>query len=67
MNRREFIKLALIGAVSTALPISAFQIDEILHETRNLTDDEFVTYLRFYYQLWVNNPSRCAIITGIAE
>lgn len=66
MNRRNFLKLAFAGALGTALEIEA-KIDNILEETANLSDVDFVTYCMFSMNLYVHNPAHSVMITNIEE
>ena len=67
MNRREFIKRTLTGIAGLALTIDETLIDKLVNETIHLNENEFVTYINFYVNMWVSNPSKCAIITNIEE
>lgn len=67
LNRRDFLKsLFAIGALTTLKPVDEV-IEEILNETESLYDNEFITYIHFTMNLYVHNPSKSAIITGIKE
>lgn len=66
MNRREFISgLFAAGALTALKPNKA--IEQFLVETASMNDAEFVAYVSYIMNLWVNNPSQYAIITNIED
>lgn len=62
INRRAFLKSIAVGLVGAALDT---RIDQILQETTNLTDGDFITYITASMNLWVSNPAQSAVITDI--
>lgn len=66
MNRREFLKSLLASGALTAIDPEA-AIDTFLTETSKLSDEDFVTYVTFTMNVYVNNPSQFMIIDGIEE
>ena len=67
MNRREFLKSAIIGAVATTVDYTVPDLEKILLETTHLSDNEFVTYVTFHINMWVSNPSHSCILTSIGD
>jgi hypothetical protein len=66
MNRREFLKSILVGAVATLVANSQIdQIELLLDQTKLLSDNEFVSYVTFTVNMWIHNPPQCVILTGI--
>lgn len=64
LNRRAFLKSIAVGLVGAALDL---RIDQILEETKDKSDADFVTYVTITMNLWVSNPAKCAVITNIAD
>lgn len=64
MNRRLFLKSLLVGAVAAQVDLES-SIQNIILETEYLSDSEFVTYMTYQVQMYVHNPSMCAIIDNI--
>lgn len=67
MNRREFIKSALIALLPLSLSDSTKEkeVETILEETAHLSDNEFVTYIMIQTRLYIDNPRSCAVIHNI--
>lgn len=63
MNRRAFLKAVAVGLTGAALDL---RIDQILEETKDKSDADFVTYVTITMNLWVSNPAQCAVIENIA-
>jgi hypothetical protein len=63
INRRAFLKSIAVGLVGAALDT---RIDQILQDTVNLTDGDFITYVTTSMNLWISNPASCAVIDNIA-
>jgi len=64
INRRAFLKSIAVGLVGVALDT---RIDQILQETTNLTDGDFIAYVTVSMNLWISNPVSCAVITNIVD
>ena len=66
MNRREFLKgLFATGALIAANP--EIVIDQFLTEAIKLSDAEFVTYVRWTMNMWVQNPAYCIKLDDITD
>ena len=63
INRRAFLKSIAVGLVGAALDT---RIDQILQDTTNLTDGDFISYVTTSMNLWILNPAKCAVIENIA-
>ena len=69
MNRRSFLRGVLSAAVLASANIENI-IDNCISQTAHLSDDEFTDYVAFIHfsmNLWVDNPRSCAVITNIGE
>jgi hypothetical protein len=66
MNRRDFLKgLVAAGALVAANPEIA--IEQLLIETKNFSEKEFIDYIMYTIHLHILNPSSIARIDGIVE
>jgi hypothetical protein len=66
MNRRLFLKSILSAAVLAQTNIDTI-LDNIILDTEHLSDTEFVAYINIQMNMWVTNPTSCAIINHINE
>lgn len=66
MNRREFINRLFTAGTLTALN-PEIAIDQFLIETEKLSDVDFIDYVHYTMNLYVNNPAQCAIFIDIEE
>lgn len=70
MDRRSFLRTVIMGAAAMAIPLPS-DVDKIVEQTLtncvNMSDDDFITYVKFSINLLIDNPARIAIITEIVE
>jgi len=66
MDRRSFLKSVLSASIASTVKLDSL-VENLLLDTAKLTDSEFVTYIIFSMNMYVNNPAHCAIITDIGE
>jgi hypothetical protein len=64
MNRRQFLKTLLAGVVGSTLDIES-TVDRLLQQTASLSDTDFIVFITFQFNLLVDNPRACVIITNI--
>jgi len=64
MNRRDFLKNLFATVIVSQVNIENL-INTTLEKTALLQDDEFIMYITLCFNMHVNNPSHCGIITGI--
>jgi len=66
MDRRAFLKTLFAARVATAIDIPA-AIEQILVECEPMSDYEFVQYMTYQINMYIANPAKCMVITGIGE
>jgi len=65
MNRRAFLKNLFATVIGAQVDIESL-INTTLEKTSLLQDDEFIMYITFCFNMYVNAPSHCGIITSIS-